>query len=377
MAKHRIKPHEIALGSELPWDVFDANGRLLLSKGHVIQSANQIEALIKRGLFAEAERMASTLSNRVQSAPTGSAVSLIMDARRHLQIICGPANPHENFSEHILQIRKLITQACDLSEDATIATALLERRGRYSIRHSLDVAITCHVVGKQLGIEQPELTSTVCAALTMNLSILELQDTLQSHKGSLTEAQREIIRGHPEASVEILRELGVTDETWLGAVLSHHETVDGTGYRLGKKGDEISLPAQLVSLADVYCARISSRQYRTALRPNAALKALFLEQGKKVRQGLASQFIKAVGVFPAGTPVRLENGEIGIVTSRGNSPTKPFVCSVIGSRGMPLAVPTRRDTACPPFGVREVVEWSELGAVPSMLSLWGKIASIG
>jgi hypothetical protein len=144
----------------------------------------------------------------------------------------------------------------------------------------------------------------------------------------------------------------------------------------GHKGDEIPLTAQLLSLADVYCARISSRDYRPPLRPNAALRALFLEQGKRVRDGMASQFIKAIGVFPAGTPVRIENGEIAVVVQRGENASKPVVCSIIGSQGMPLAVPIRRDTSQPNFSVKEVVSWPELGAMPSMQSLWGKVAAL-
>lgn len=375
MGKHRITPNELAIGSVLQWDAFDEHGRLLLSKGQVIASNNQIEGLIMRGLFMDPAPPPKSPSRPPDDTPT-SAVSLILDARRHLQLICGPTSTRENFSQHILYIRGLISQACALCEDAAIATSLLERHGRYSIRHSLDVAITCHIVGESLGINEPELTSTVAAALTMNVSILQLQDDLQAQQGPLTRDQREIIQRHPEASVDLLCERGVTDEAWIGAVLSHHEAVDGSGYGLAKKGDEISLPSQLVSLADVYCARISSREYRRALRPNAALRALFLDQGTKVREGLASQFIKAIGVFPAGTPVRLDNGEIAVVTSRGTGATTPLVCSVIGPLGMPLVVPIRRDTGRPTFGVREVVEWSELGAVPSMQSLWGKIAAI-
>lgn len=376
MGKHRITPKELAIGSVLPWDAFDEHGRLLLCKGQVIASNNQIESLIERGLFMDPDPPAPKSPLRPPDETPTSAVTLVLDARRRLQLICAPTSTRENFSQHILYIRNLVAQACTLCEDAAIATSLLERHGRYSIRHSLDVAITCHIVGESLGINEPQLTSTVAAALTMNISILQLQDDLQAQQEALTDDQRGIIQRHPVASVEMLRERGVTDEEWLAAVLSHHEAIDGSGYTLGKKGDELSLPSQLVSLADVYCARISSREYRRALRPNAALRALFLDQGKKVRDGLASQFIKAIGVFPAGTPVRLENGEIAVVTSRGTGPTTPFVCSVIGARGMPLVVPQKRDTGRPTFGVREVVEWSELGAVPSMQSLWGKIAAI-
>ena len=375
MGKRRILSTELAIGSVLAWDAYDENGRLLLKRGQVIVSSTQLAGLMERGLFTE---MDPTREKPVPGLPdvSPSAVALILEARRRLQLVCGPTGNTGSFPEQILRIRELIREACRVSPDAALAMTLLDRNGRYSVRHSVDVAIACHLIGAELGIAEPDLTSTVAAALTMNVSMLTLQDDLQTQQAPLSAGQREVIHNHPEESAMLLRERGVEDQVWLHAVLSHHEAIDGSGYRHGRKGDDIPLPAQLLSLADVYCARISSRDYRPSLRPNAALRALFLEQGKKVRDGLASQFIKAIGVFPAGTPVRLDNGEIAVVVQRGHNASKPVVCSIIGPQGMPLGVPVRRDTSQPNFSVKEVVSWGELGAVPSMQSLWGKVAAL-
>jgi HD-GYP domain-containing protein (c-di-GMP phosphodiesterase class II) len=374
MGKRRILSNELAIGTVLGWDAYDENGRLLLKRGQVISSSTQLEGLIERGLFTEMEAPREKPVANIEIAP--SAVALILEARRRLQLVCSPSGPKTAFPEQILRIRDLVRESCRVSQDAALAMTLLDRNGRYSLRHSVDVAIACQAVGGELGITEPELTSIVSGALTMNLSILQLQDDLQAQQAPLTPGQREVIRKHPEESAMLLREHGVTDEVWLRAVMSHHEAVDGSGYVHGRKGDEIPISAQLLSLADVYCARISSRDYRPSLRPNAALRALFLEQGKKVRDGLASQFIKAIGVFPAGTPVRIENGEIAVVVQRGQNASKPVVCSIVGPQGMPLAVPIRRDTSQANFCVKEVVSWAELGAVPSMQALWGKVAAL-
>jgi HD-GYP domain-containing protein (c-di-GMP phosphodiesterase class II) len=374
MAKRRIVASELAIGSVLEWDAFDESGRLLLRRGQVIASSTQLAGLMERGLYTghDAVREKPVASYDV----TPSAVALVLEARRRLQILCAPGPVPSGFAEQVLRVRELIREACRISRDAALAMTLLDRNGRYSVRHSVDAAIACEVVGGELDIGEAELTPVVAAALTMNISIMALMDDLQAQKDSLSDAQRETIRSHPEDSSELLRTRGVTDEIWLRAVLSHHEAIDGSGYFQGCKGDDIPLSAQLVSLADIYCARISSRDYRPPLRPNAALRALFLEQGKKVRDGLASQFIKAIGVFPAGTPVRLENGEIAVVIHRGQNAGKPYVCSILGSHGMPLAVPVRRDTSLGTYGIKEVVSWPELGAIPSMQSLWGKVAAI-
>jgi HD-GYP domain-containing protein (c-di-GMP phosphodiesterase class II) len=372
MGKRRIIPEELAIGSVLSWDAYDDRGRLLLRKGYVVDRNSQIHALIERGLFVEQEASpAPPLPPKAE--PT--ALSTVLEVRHRLEILGAPNGPKENFSQQVLGLRRLIAQACRLNEDLALAVALLEHQGRYSIRHSVDVAVVCHSVGIAIGIEEPELSSIVAAALTMNLSILQVQDDLQGQQDPLNAAQREVIKAHPETSAALLRDRAVTDSVWLDAVLCHHEAIDGTGYPAGKRGEAIPLAAQLVSLADVYCARVSNREYRRGLRPNAALRALFLDQGKKVPEGLINRFIKAIGVFPPGTPVRLENGEIAVVTERGENAGKPQVCSIVGPRGMPFAVPIRRDTRRPTYGVREVVEWNDIGAMPTLQTLWGKAAA--
>jgi HD-GYP domain-containing protein (c-di-GMP phosphodiesterase class II) len=373
MAKRRILPAELAIGSVLYYDAYDESGRLLLRKGVVIDRNSQIEGLIERGLFVETHH-APKPALAVKSEPT--AVSCLLEVRRRLEVLSAPSASMGNFEQQVMALRRLITQACRINHDVALAMALLDHGGRYSIRHSVDVAVACHSVGTVLGIPEPELSSIVAAGLTMNWSILQVQDALQDQQDPLNEAQREIIERHPELSATMLRERGITDEVWIEAVLCHHEAKDGSGYPAGLAGNGVPMQAQLVSIADVYCARISGRNYRRGLRPNAALRALFLDQGKKISQELINRFIKAIGVFPPGTPVRLECGEIAVVTQRGENAGKPELCSIVGARGFPFAVPIRRSTSRPTYGVREVIDWRDVCAMPTMQSLWGKAAAV-
>jgi HD-GYP domain-containing protein (c-di-GMP phosphodiesterase class II) len=373
MAKRRILPAEIEIGSVLSYDAYDERGRLLLRKGVVIDRNSQIEGLIERGLFVETDH-APKPAPEVKSEPT--AVSCLLEVRRRLEVLSAPRASSDNFEQQVMALRRLIAQACRINQDVALAMALLDHGGRYSIRHSVDVAVACHAVGTVLGIPEPELSSIVAAGLTMNWSILQVQDALQDQQDPLNEAQREIIERHPESSATMLRGRGITDEVWIKAVLCHHEAKDGSGYPARLAGNGVPMQAQLVSIADVYCARISGRNYRRGLRPNAALRALFLDQGKKISQELINRFIKAIGVFPPGTPVRLECGEIAVVTQRGENAGKPEVCSIVGSRGMPFAVPIRRSTSRPTYGVREVIDWRDVCAMPTMQSLWGKAAAV-
>jgi HD-GYP domain-containing protein (c-di-GMP phosphodiesterase class II) len=375
--KRRIAAHEVAVGSTLPWDAYDPQGRLLLRRGHMILTGTQIERLVERGLFIEDDPAHERQAIVTREQPLPSAVALVLDARAHLQNACAAADGAGDFPSRILRIREVIREACTISQDVCLAMTLLQHKGRYSIRHAVDVAITAHVVGASLGLSESDLTASVAAALTMNISMHALQDVLQDQKLPLTSDQRHAVQTHPERSARTLLERGVTDEAWLAAVVNHHEAVDGSGYPAKKSEGDIPLTAQIISLADIYCARICSRSYRAPLRPNAALRAIFFEQGKRVSPDLANRFIKAIGIYPIGSAVRLENGEIGVVTHRGANVKTPDVSAVIGPRGLPLERPVKRDTSRPTFAVREVVSWSEAGAEPDMLAIWGPIAKPG
>src|SRR4051812_45956326 len=135
MAKRRIARAELAIGTVLPWNVFDDHGRLLLRRGQTVASDTQIDALIERGLFIEDDPVRERAPE--PSSGARSAVALILDARHILQTLCAPTGSKENFARHIMGVRELVRGACAGNRDAALAMALLHRVGRYSVRHSV------------------------------------------------------------------------------------------------------------------------------------------------------------------------------------------------------------------------------------------------
>lgn len=237
------------------------------------------------------------------------------------------------------------------------------------------MAIACQVAGETMKLSAVELAATVAAALTMNIGMFELQQQLQALEGPLTDAQQEAIRSHCDRSVAILRGHGVSSELWLDIVQDHHERPDGSGYPASKGGDALGLLAQLLSLADVYCARVSSRDFRPAMLPNVALRWLFLSEGAAVSQELAALFIKALGIYPPGTGVRLRNGSIAVVTHRGTTGHLPKVASITTHDGLRIGVPKRRRGVASAHAVSEVVDLDILQLTVSMEALWGADAA--
>src|SRR4051812_9164020 len=106
MARRRIERSELVIGSVLGWDAYDGAGRLLLRRGHIVSSANQIEALLERGLYTEPDKP------RPESAPVRneSAVALILDARERLERLCADNTGGDTFGARIVAVRKLIAE---------------------------------------------------------------------------------------------------------------------------------------------------------------------------------------------------------------------------------------------------------------------------
>ncbi len=368
MTRRSIHPSELKIGQPLPCDAYDGKGKLLLREGHVIATAAQLERLTQNALEA-AVPAADAPDEPAKLSPLG----LILAARQHLTTLHMAGSP-AYFSADVLRIVGMLQRACKANPDLALATVLMRRDGGYAIRHAVNAAIVCHIIGMAMKLAAAELTAMEAAALTMNIGMYELQKKLHALDGLLDEQQRQEVRGHCEQGVAMLRDYGVSDPLWLEVVLDHHERPDGSGYPAGKMVDALSLPTQLLVLADVYCARVSHRHYRPAMTPNVALRWLFLNEGMAVAPDITALFIKTLGVYPPGTGVRLRNGSIAVVTHRGANGHTPKVSSVTTHDGLRISTPIRRRGGDPGHAVAEVVDLDELELSVGMEALWGSDA---
>ncbi len=371
MRKRTTLPAGLRVGHALPCNAYDERGGLLLRKGHIICSDAQLELLLRNAQWAEvpAETPPPVPAARV------SALSLVLDARKQLHALLSAA-PAEEFAGRVEQVAAMVREACRRNADVALASMLLRREGSYPARHAVDAAIAACVVGTALDMGDSALTSMVAAALTMNIGMLHLQEELQIENGALSPEQRERIHAHCEHGMQLLHERGVVDPLWLDIVHDHHERPDGRGYPSGKAREAIALPTQVVALADVYCARVTSREYRPAMPPNVALRWLFLNEGMAVDKHLAALFIKALGIYPPGTSVRLQNGNVAVVTRRGATGRQPKAASITTRDGMRVQTPMRSRSDGPGHVVSGVVDLDILRLSVDMDSLWGADAAV-
>lgn len=378
MTQRRINMSDIVEGEALPWDVCDYNGTLLLKKGYIVQRHSQIEALVERGLFAEESSGPSHgPGNPTPEQEQPSVLRLINLANKRLERLLFGLHHEPAFAEKILEVAKVLGYAIDLSPDVAVACVLLNQQAStYPIRHCIDSAVISTLIARSTKIAPEEIAALAAAALTMNVGMITYHTQLQNKQGTLSDKETELIHQHPQAGVKLLESAGVRDPDWLAYVLYHHENEDGSGYLSGLAGKDIPQNAKIISLADRYCARISARDYRKQVLPNTALRDIFLDGGKGINPMLAALFIKELGIYPPGTLVRLINGEIGVVSKKGETATTPIVHALVGPRGVPLSLPIRRETAKESFAIQETLHENQANIRFSMHQIWGDVARL-
>jgi HD-GYP domain-containing protein (c-di-GMP phosphodiesterase class II) len=355
----RIRGGLLQVGAPVPFDVYNASGRLLLRRGHSVESEQQLDRLLESGLYDPASAQAHSAHARgpsrvvhefahLPSQSLRNRVSVferLADAARDLDGLSSLEPTAPGFEAGIRSIAATVRESCALDSDAALAHVLLFEASRYSLRHSLNAALLTALLLGRLHHDADRTDSAVGAALTMNLSIFGLQDTLHRQQEPLTSEQRLALRLHPGESVKALRSFGVQDPVWLQVVEHHHEARDGSGYPAGLKDPAICREAQVVSLVDRYCSMVSQRAYRAALSPRNAIKDLHQRAASAIDPALVGALISALGLFPPGAYVRLANGETAIVVRRLIDPKHPVAYALHQGTTAPYETPKKRLTA--------------------------------
>lgn len=376
---HRISLHDIVVGQPLRWDVMDNTGHLLLRTGFVISHISQVEALVARGMYIDQAHFQHGRNEQSHppKAETPSVLRPIAMSVKRLEIVLRDIHLLPDVSAKILEIVKVIHDAVRLNGDLALASIqLTQPEGNYCVRHSVDAAILAILLAQAMNKSDQEIESIAAAALTMNLAMKGMHEKLQRTTAELSDKEKAYIRHHPMATIETLYDVGVEDTAWLLYILMHHEYEDGSGYPAGRLKAEIPQNAKILSLADGYCARITVRGYRKTMLPPAALRDIFVANAARVDTTLSSLFINAVGLYPPGTFVRLKNGEVAIISHRGDKPGASIAYALVKPNNEVYGTPVKRDTSVATFNIVEALPASEASVHVNPQKVWGPHATL-
>jgi HD-GYP domain-containing protein (c-di-GMP phosphodiesterase class II) len=231
-----------------------------------------------------------------------------------------------NLNSRMTWLLSLIEEACTLDRNAALANLFVPQPSVWpTTRHNVAVAVICELMGRRLLSKVSERRALVSAALTMNISVVNLQKKLYLSHGELTNKERQQMKVHPLRDVTFLKASGIVDPLWLHAIVNHHETMNGQGYPRKVPVEKISVLSRILMIVDIYVERMLPRGTRSGLKSHQVVRELFVQHVAKIDKTLAAAFIGEVGIYPPGVQVKLEDGRSGVVVKAGKSAKSPCI----------------------------------------------------
>jgi HD domain len=142
--------------------------------------------------------------------------------------------------------------------------------------HSERVRVFSEMLGDELGVPEAGRERLRWAALLHDIGKLGVSAEVLNHPGELDEAQWKVVHGHPAFGAKLVAPLALWLGEWHAAVEQHHERFDGGGYPHGLAGQDISLGARIIAVADSFDTMVTPRSYRAAMAPEAARREVAL-----------------------------------------------------------------------------------------------------
>jgi len=372
----KVQPRQLIVGDRVPLNIYTRNRVLLLSRGSLVESQQQTESLLMMGYYDPDEKEIT----RDGTAPDFKGQSYTLEVNPFLDLEAfysslfkitkdlSEGRKPSAVESTVVRIAKELLKIAKAAPNALLGAAHWPKDlPSVSLMSSLRCAVVIAVVAEKLKLPTEVAEAAVSAALTANISMLELQEKLNSQQEPLDAIQKSRIFAHPEKSVFLLQSLGVTNELWLEAVMQHHERLDGSGYPKKLQGNAISLAARLIALADSYTAMTVWREYRPLLTPRQAMREMLGEEQELLDKKLGQVFLSQLGIYPPGSLVSLANGDTAVVIERGIRINEPVCAAIRGAGGQSYLPPPRRDSSNPDYAIQKMLNQAMLKKIQPFL----------
>jgi HD-GYP domain-containing protein (c-di-GMP phosphodiesterase class II) len=221
--------------------------------------------------------------------------------------------------------------------DAMVWLVTLQKQDEYSYHHSIASSVWAVVLGRHLGFDSRSLETLAIGGMLLDVGKARLPPELLQKEGDLSAYEINLLRQHVDYSLDMVSKSPGIGREVLDMIEYHHERFDGSGYPKGIAGSDIPVYGRISGLVDCYDAMITARVYAPAMSTYDAIRELNAQSGVLFQRELVEQFVQAMGMFPTGSIVELNTGEVGIVIEQNRiRRLRPQVMLLLDSSKEPM-----------------------------------------
>lgn len=216
----------------------------------------------------------------------------------------------------VKQAKQLVSQLAEnvvTNPTALVWLTQLKNKDEYTSLHSLNVCVLSLFFGRSMNLSQDQLHILGLGALLHDVGKLRVPSEVLNKPGRLTNEEFTVMKKHTVFGHDLMKNQGELSSDALDIIIQHHERLNGNGYPYNLEHGQINHFAKLVSIVDVYDAITSNRVYHKETTPFNALNDIYKNREKEFDAHLVEQFIKCLGIYPIGSLVELNTGQVGVV----------------------------------------------------------------
>ncbi len=196
-------------------------------------------------------------------------------------------------AEDMMYRNKLSESSTTRFKTVDVVMETLFKKYKREQSHSIKVSEICKDIATKMGYNAHDVDQIRTAGLMHDIGKIDIDGKILNKPQKLNEDEWNEIKRHPEKGYRILSLVDQFTEI-AKYVLEHHERWDGTGYLRGLKGEEISLPARIITVADSYDAMTTDRSYAKALSKEEAINEIIRCSGTHFDPEIAALFVKMI-----------------------------------------------------------------------------------
>ena len=275
-------------------------------------------------------------------------------------------NPKFAVKNATVLVESMIDSIVD-NPDALMLLTRLRQSDVSAYDHAIEVAIFMLAFGRQMGFPREELSQLGLGGLLLDIGKIKLPKELIEKTQPYTPAEHSLMKRHVTYGENILRSSAGISRAVIDIVAQHHEREDGSGYPRGLKHSEITVYGKMAAIVDVYRELTSPNPNSNVGTSYDALQTMHGWAGKFFQPGLLEQFVQCIGIYPVGSIVELNTGEVAIVIAHSRvRRMRPRVMLILDPKKRPHANPVMidlmNDPISPLAGVRyEITRGLEKG----------------
>ena len=209
-----------------------------------------------------------------------------------------------------------ITESVVRNPDAATLLVQLQEKSGETFNRAIHVSVMMSIFGRFLQLSHESVEQLGLLGLLQDAGKIKLPSALLEKREPLTAEETALYQTHVDHSVEILNKTAGLPNDLPGLASLHHEHFDGSGYPRGLRGGAIALPGMIAAIADAFDTLVAPPPQGKHMSPSNALNVIYKGRGSQFQPALVEQFIQCVGVYPVGSAVELNTGEVGIVIAQ-------------------------------------------------------------